>query len=179
MRPQETLADKLRAAQAESESWRGSLGKLSDELAACTAREAATKSALRDTSERLLVQQQLCAAQAEELDFLRSKVDRWSKASWSSQPLPTSFAPPPPQQGQEGHEPAVAGQAERPTAAEEEQRQQQPSADCSPLAPRHSGEGSSEFQPAGPGSEDGGTPSARRGGTATKFSSWLKFKSGH
>ena len=102
----ESLADRLHAAQAESEGWRSALGKLSEELASVSAREAAARSALRDTADRLLVQQQLSCAQAEELELLRAKVARLQQGAQlqgAQRGQATACAPPQQHQPQQQH----------------------------------------------------------------------------
>lgn len=111
----EAMAEKLHAAQSESHSWRESMCKLSDELAACTLREAQAKSALLDTADKLLVQQQLCEGQEQELELLRGKLAKVNSAkqqqrdNFSASAKQLSVCQEPPQHGIDNAETSALG----------------------------------------------------------------------
>mgnify|MGYP006973203433 CR=1 FL=1 len=193
-----SLTDKLHSAQAESVGWRDSLGRLSDELTACSAREAGARSALTDTATRLVVQQQLCEAQAEELELLRAKlVGRQGGGGGSESAQQHQHQEQQQQDHQEEHgEPhlgplQVAQQQRQPPRQEATQlptqRTEQVPAEAGsaldgwagfPLAADQSGPPSSRGPRSLASSEDDGSPRSRKSSSSGKFG-WLRFKSGH
>ncbi|GAB4818087.1 hypothetical protein N2152v2_005133 [Parachlorella kessleri] len=199
------LTDKLHSAQAESAGWRDSLGRLSDELTACSAREAGARSALTDTATRLVVQQQLCEAQGEELELLRAKLVGRQNGGGSSEAAQQQLRnqghtkQQQQQQDEQGEQRLgplqVAQQHTQQRFLPPQQAATQLTAQSTqdgpaeagsvldgwagfPLAGGQSGPPSSKGPRSLASSEDDGSPRSRKSSSSGKFS-WLKFKSGH